>query len=94
MRPAAVWPHVRSCSRLAYDAALTRFSDLPRKTPLDFLSAWWTARTMASLAGVPDASTITLAMAARLDYDPTLDPAVGRALYEGTVAGAGKLLRR
>jgi hypothetical protein len=48
---------------------------------------WWTARTVAALAGVPEGSTITLATAPRLDYDDTLDPAVGRAIYEGKVAG-------
>lgn len=47
---------------------------------------WWTARSVAALAGVPDGSTITLAMAPRLDHNPELDPAVGRALYEGKVA--------
>ena len=48
---------------------------------------WWTARTVASLAGVPDGAVITFAMAPRLDYDETLDEAVGRALYEGRVTG-------
>jgi hypothetical protein len=48
---------------------------------------WWTARTVASLAGVPDGAVITLAMAPRLDYDASLDEAVGRALYEGKVTG-------
>lgn len=48
---------------------------------------WWTARTVASLAGVPDGAVITFAMAPRLDYDETLDEAVGRALYEGKVMG-------
>jgi hypothetical protein len=51
---------------------------------------WWTVRSVAAIAGVPDGSTLTLAMAPRLDDDDTRDPAVGRSLYEGKVAG-GKL---
>jgi hypothetical protein len=51
---------------------------------------WWTARDVATLSNVPDGSTITLAMAPRLDYDDTLDPAIGRAVYEGKVA-AGRM---
>jgi hypothetical protein len=48
---------------------------------------WWTARTVGALAGVADGAILTLAMTPRLDYDDTLDPAVGRAIYEGRVAG-------
>ena len=48
---------------------------------------WWTARRVAALADVPEGSTLTLAMAPRLDYNDSLDPAVGRALYEGRVSG-------
>jgi hypothetical protein len=49
---------------------------------------WWSARmAAATLTAIPDGSTIDLAMAARLDYDAEADPAVGRALYSGTVIG-------
>ena len=49
---------------------------------------WWTARDVAkSLTPIPDGSTIDMAMAPRLDDDKDADPAVGRALYSGTVAG-------
>jgi|RhiMethySRZTD1v2_1073278.scaffolds.fasta_scaffold00291_28 hypothetical protein len=51
---------------------------------------WWTARTVAALDGVPDGAVITFAMAPRIDYDETLDPAVGRTLYEGKIT-AGKV---
>jgi hypothetical protein len=46
---------------------------------------WWAARSVPAVAGAPNGSTITLAMAPRLD-DDTLDPAVGRSPYEGKVA--------
>jgi hypothetical protein len=47
---------------------------------------WWTARSVAAaLATIPEGSSIDMAMAPRLDYDEELDPAVGRALYSGTV---------
>jgi hypothetical protein len=50
--------------------------------------AWWAARWVAAaLAGIPEGSSIDVAMAPRLDYDADLDPAVGRALYSGTVQG-------
>jgi len=51
---------------------------------------WWTARWVAqALAAIPDGSEITLAMAPRLDDVGAEDanPAVGRALYAGKVAG-------
>jgi hypothetical protein len=48
---------------------------------------WWTARAVATaLEAVPNGSTIDLAMAPRLDHDKDRDPAVGRALYSGTVS--------
>jgi len=47
---------------------------------------WWAARWVAAtLVGIPDGSSIDVAMAPRLDYEAELDPAVGRALYSGTV---------
>jgi hypothetical protein len=47
---------------------------------------WWTARDVAAALGaLPDGSSVDVAMAPRLDYDPELDPAIGRALYSGTV---------
>jgi len=50
--------------------------------------AWWAARWVAAaLVGIPEGSSIDVAMAPRLDYDADLDPAVGRALYSGTVKG-------
>jgi hypothetical protein len=49
---------------------------------------WWTSRSVAeTLAAVPDGSTIDMGMAARLDYDSELDPAIGRALYSGKMSG-------
>jgi hypothetical protein len=49
---------------------------------------WWTARDVAAALGeIPEGSSIDVAMAPRLDYDPELDPAIGRALYSGTVKG-------
>lgn len=48
---------------------------------------WWTARSVtAALGDIPDGSTLDLAMAPRLDLQEDADPAVGRALYSGTVA--------
>ena len=45
---------------------------------------WWAARDVATMiSGIPDGSTIDLATAPRLDDDPDLDPAAGRALYSG-----------
>ena len=49
---------------------------------------WWAARWVAAtLVGIPEGSSIDMAMAPRLDYDAELDPAIGRALYSGTVKG-------
>ena len=49
---------------------------------------WWAARWVAAaLVGIPEGSSIDVAMAPRLDYDAELDPAIGRALYSGTVKG-------
>ena len=53
---------------------------------------WWAARSAClSLAGVPDGSTIDLAMAPRRERDDDANPDVGRAIYSGTVEG-GKWL--
>ena len=41
----------------------------------------------ATLVGIPEGSSIDVPMAPRLDYDAKLDPAIGRALYSGTVRG-------
>ena len=49
---------------------------------------WWTARAVAAaLVGIPDGSTIDLAMAPRLEDDKDGDPMVGRALYSGKTRG-------
>jgi len=49
---------------------------------------WWTARSVAAALGeIPEGSSVDVAMAPRLDYDADLDPAIGRALYSGTVKG-------
>ena len=48
---------------------------------------WWTARTVGALDSIADGAILTLAMTPRLDYDETLDPAVGRAIYLGKVVG-------
>jgi len=51
-------------------------------------SLWWAARAAAtSLVGIPDGSTIDFAMAPRLEANPDANPAVGRAIYSGGVAG-------
>lgn len=48
---------------------------------------WWTARAVARLlSGLPEGSTLTLAMAPRAESDEEAS-AVGRALYEGKVRG-------
>jgi len=50
--------------------------------------AWWAARWVAAtLVSLPEGSSIDIAMAPRLDDDAELDPAIGRALYSGTVKG-------
>jgi hypothetical protein len=47
---------------------------------------WWGARKAAKALGeVPDGATLDLAMTPRTWEDDELDPAVGRALYSGTV---------
>jgi hypothetical protein len=49
---------------------------------------WWTARWVAqALTGVPDGAELTMGMAPRLDDTGSsdTDPAIGRALYNGTV---------
>jgi hypothetical protein len=49
---------------------------------------WWAVRQACGmLAGVPDGSTIDLAMAPRLETNEDANPAVGRALYSGAVSG-------
>jgi hypothetical protein len=56
--------------------------------------AWWTARDVAgTLTGVPDGSTMDLAMAPRLDHNPEINPLAGRALYSGTVAAGSWQLK-
>jgi len=59
--------------------------------PVQNTGGWhvfWTARSVAAALGtLPEGSSLDVAMAPRLDYDEELDPAIGRALYSGTVKG-------
>jgi hypothetical protein len=48
---------------------------------------WWTARSAGTLAGVPDGSVVTLAIAPMSERGEQLDSPVGRALYEAEVVG-------
>jgi hypothetical protein len=88
--PQGTWTPPASCAELAVALKGSSVVAIGPSSDAEVWTLWWSARAAAqSLAGIPDGSTIDFAMAPRLEANPDANPAVGRALYSGTVVSGG-----